>query len=54
LSDGSNRKVLRAVEAAGDGAYHLFDYVTQEAVIMRPSRVVPLPEWPENGEVSRG
>lgn len=36
LTDASSRKVRKAVEKAGDGAFHVFDYDTQEAVIMAP------------------
>ena len=45
LTDSSAERVRRAVEAAGEGARHVFDYSTQEAVILVPSRVVLLNRW---------
>lgn len=45
VTDGGSRKIRAAVEKAGKGAYHVFDYMTQEAVIMAPDKVVPLSEW---------
>lgn len=44
-TDASSRKIHAAVEKAGEGAYHVFDYEAQEAVIMKPVGVVPLSEW---------
>lgn len=48
VTDGGSRKIRAAVEKAGVGAYHVFDYMTQEAVIMAPDKVIPLAEWKEN------
>lgn len=45
LTQDSSRQVIEAVGAAGDGAYYQFDYQSKEAVIMAPSRTVPLNEW---------
>lgn len=45
VSDGGSRRIRSAVAKAGDGAYHVFDYETQEAVIMKPVSTVPLVEW---------
>jgi len=42
---GSSNRILRAVSKAGDGAYHEFDYWTQEAVIMAPVDRFSLTEW---------
>ncbi len=46
LTDASSDKVKRAVSKAGVGAYHVFDYETQEAVIMAPDKVIPLSNFP--------
>jgi hypothetical protein len=45
VTDGGTRRIHAAVEKAGDGAYHAFDYDTQEAVIMAPVDVIPLSQW---------
>lgn len=45
LTDASSKKVRQAEEKAGDGAFHQFDYDTQEAVIFVPEKVVTLTEW---------
>ena len=39
----SSRKIRKAVDAAGQGAYYLFD--DDEAVIMAPERQMPLLAW---------
>lgn len=44
-TDASSKRIRTAVEKAGKGAYHRFDYETQEAVIMKPARIVPLNEF---------
>lgn len=44
-TDGASRRIRSAVVKAGEGAYHVFDYDTQEAVIMAPGKMIPLPEW---------
>jgi hypothetical protein len=46
VTDGGSRRIRNAVAKAGAGAYHVFDYMTQEAVIMAPERLVPLTEVP--------
>lgn len=45
VTDAATRKIWAAVEKAGEGAFHVFDYDTQEAVIMRRVRTIPLTEW---------
>ncbi len=45
LTDGSTRRVRKAVEKAGDGAWYGFDYATQEAVVWRAGEGVPLTEF---------
>jgi hypothetical protein len=47
LTDASTDRVNKAVEKAGDGAYHLFDYDTQEAIIMapEPGKSMSLTAW---------
>jgi len=47
VTDGGSRRIRAAVEKAGEGAYHVFDYDTQEAVIMVPASSVSLQEWIE-------
>lgn len=44
-TDASSRKIKQAVAKAGPGAYYVFDYFTQEAVIMAPESVVSLAEF---------
>lgn len=45
VTDGGTRRIRAAVARAGEGAYYVFDYSTQEAVIMAPTPQVPLKEW---------
>jgi len=45
VSDGGSRRIRSAVAKAGEGAYHVFDYGTQEAVIMKPESQIPLLEF---------
>ena len=45
VTDGGTRRIRSAVAKAGEGAYYVFDYSQQQAVIMAPERVVPLTEW---------
>lgn len=46
VSDGGSRKIRSAVAKAGEGAYHVFDYDTQEAVIMAPAgQMKPIAEF---------
>ena len=52
LTDGSTRKVEKAVEKAGDGAYYRFDYETQEAVIFAPESTTPLTDYMAQQEVA--
>lgn len=47
VTDGGSRRIRTAVSKAGEGAYHVFDYETQEAVIMKPVSTVPLLEFLE-------
>jgi hypothetical protein len=44
-TDAGSRRIRREVARAGEGAYYEFDYGTQEAVIMKPSRMYPLTEY---------
>ncbi len=45
VTDGGSRRIRSAVAKAGEGAYHLFDYSSQEAVIMKPDSQIPLLEF---------
>ena len=47
VTDGSQRKIDRALARAGEGSCQVFDYGTQEAVILVPSRTISLKEWME-------
>jgi hypothetical protein len=51
-TDASSRKIHAAVEKAGEGAYHVFDYESREAVIMQPVGIVPLSEWSDGASTS--
>lgn len=42
---GGTRRIRAAVAKAGEGAYHVFDYETQEAVIMAPEKQMPIAEY---------
>jgi hypothetical protein len=44
-TDGATRRIRAAVAKAGEGAYHVFDYETQEAVILKPEKQVPLADY---------
>lgn len=44
VTDAGTRRIRKEVEKAGSGAYYRFDYDTQEAVIFRQDRIVPLAE----------
>lgn len=44
---GASRRIRRAVEKAGEGAWYRFDYETQDAVIMAPVDLMPLSKWDE-------
>jgi hypothetical protein len=59
VTSGSSDRIRKALDKAGDMAWHEFDYETQEAVIYIPSGdVVALPEWVSKSnnvlEVSNG
>jgi hypothetical protein len=46
VSDGGTRRIRREVAKAGEGAYYVFDYGSEEnAVIMKPAKLIPLAEW---------
>jgi hypothetical protein len=45
VTDGGSRRIRSAVAKAGDGAYHHFDYSSQECVIYKPEQIISLPEW---------
>ena len=47
LTDASSKRLRKAMEKAGDGARYVFDYETQEAVILISDKTVPLSEWKE-------
>lgn len=44
-TDASSGRIRKAVEKAGEGAYHRFDYGSQEAVIYAPEDSFSLSEW---------
>lgn len=50
VTDGGSRRIRKEIEKAGDGAYNVFDYMTQEAVIMKPVKVISLREWVAHNE----
>jgi hypothetical protein len=43
-TDGASRRIRREIVKAGEGAYNVFDYCAQEAVIMRPEKIVSAKE----------
>jgi hypothetical protein len=45
VTDAGSARIRREVEKAGDGAWYEFDYDTQEALIFKSGREVPLTEW---------
>lgn len=45
LKDGSQRRLDKALDAAGEGSTYQFDYLTQEAVIFKQVSIVSLEEW---------
>ena len=46
VTDGGTRRINKEVEKAGEDAFYVFDYGDYDnAVIMVPSKVVPLKEW---------
>lgn len=44
-TDASSEKIRKAEDKAGRGAYHEFDYETQQAVIYAAEKIVPMEEW---------
>lgn len=44
-TDASSERIRKAIDKAGEGASYLFDYDTQEAVILAPTGSIPLPQW---------
>jgi hypothetical protein len=44
-TDTSSARIRKAVERAGEKAYYIFDYETQEAVIMAPVDQFSLTQW---------
>ena len=51
-TDASSARIEREVAKAGDGAYHVFDYDVQDAVIMapEPGKSITLTEWMKRNE----
>lgn len=47
VTDAGSRKIWKEVEKAGEGAYHEFDYATQEAVIYATTSLGSLKDWIE-------
>ena len=45
VSDSGTRRIRAAVEKAGPRAFYLFDYTTQDAVIMVRDTSISLAEW---------
>lgn len=45
VTDGGSRRIRAAVAKAGEGAWHEFDYMTQEAIIFKPDKIIPLKDW---------
>ena len=41
----ASRKINAAKEKAGKGSFHMFDYDTQEVIIMAPESQMSLAEW---------
>jgi hypothetical protein len=52
VTDGGSRRIRHEVAKAGDGAYHVFDYEFQDAVIMapEPGKSITLTEWMKRNE----
>lgn len=44
-TDASSKRIRKAVAKAGEGAFYLFDYATQEVVIFKNVGQTPLTEW---------
>jgi hypothetical protein len=47
LTDAASEKVNKALEKAGEGSSYVFDYMTQEAVILKPANNCSLSDWME-------
>jgi hypothetical protein len=48
VTDGGSRRIRKEVEKAGDGAYYVFDYGSEDnCVIMKPKGWKSLAEWME-------
>ena len=45
VTDGGSRRIRREVMKACEGAFYVFDYSSQEAVIMAPASNMPLLDW---------
>jgi hypothetical protein len=45
VTDGGSRRIRSAVAKGRDGARYVFDYDTQEAVILAPNGKVNLADW---------
>ena len=45
VTDGGTRRIRKEVDKAGPDAWYEFDYGSQEAVILKPGRTIPLDQW---------
>lgn len=50
VTDGGTRRIREAVAKAGEGAFHGFDYDTQEAIIYAATTIGSLKEWIEKNQ----
>ncbi len=50
VTDAGSRRIRAEVAKAGEGAYHEFDYDTQEAVIMKTTSLGSLKDWMEKNK----
>lgn len=50
LTDASSRKVRDSVNKAGEDAHYVFDYDSQEAVILKSDKTTTLAEWAKKNE----
>jgi hypothetical protein len=48
LTDGSQRRLEKKLDKAGEGATYQFDYWSQEAVILVPDKTISLKQWMES------
>lgn len=44
-TEASSRRVRRTIAKAGRGAYHVFDYATAQAIILKPEWQTPLLDY---------